>query len=593
MAVYLGANAVDIYTSGFSNKPEEEKTAIPTTEDLIITSSEGKTLSKVTIQGDANFLEENIKSGVTIWGKTGTLTNSGQYVWSKKESSDGQIIEYIADIEEAKYPNNGIQDGYYYELIIKPDSILPEKVDGVLIFYSEQPFRMCITNKKKNWNGTLQYSLDNTTWNEWNGEFIDSNNNGIIYMRGIKNTYLNTNAIGASGAFNFEIASECFLHCIGSMDDLLNYSTTPTLAAYCYSHMFYNCTNLVTAPELPATTLNRYCYRAMFYGCKNLKLAPELPATILADYCYSYMFYNCASLTIMPELPATILTKYCYQFMFQNCMHLTTIPELPATTLADYCYKNMFFNCISLTTTPALPATIATNYCYYNMFSNCMSLKTAPELPATTLASYCYSNMFYNCTALTTIPELPATTLATYCYYGMFYSCTSLTSAPSLPATTLADSCYKSMFSGCTSLTTAPELPATTLADSCYQSMFNRCTALTTPPSVLPATTLVPNCYRFMFEFTAIDAIPRIMATAYQTYSCKGMFDDIKTLNVYSTSGTGHTYGWRAPSIASNCCSGMFGSDDGESEWAKLDGSNFPNNGTPTADKTYYFKTVV
>ena len=94
----------------------------------------------------------------------------------------------------------------------------------------------------------------------------------------------------------------------------------------------------------------------------------------------------------------------------------------------------------------------------------------------------------------------------------------------------------------------------------------------------------------FMFEFTAITAIPRIMATTYATDSCKCMFDDIKTLNVYSSSGSGHTYGWTAP--ASTYCSGMFGSDDKKSEWAKLDGSNFPNNGTPTEGVTYYFATV-
>ena len=209
-----------------------------------------------------------------------------------------------------------------------------------------------------------------------------------------------------------------------------------------------------------------------------------------------------------------------------------------------------------------------------------------------TMANNCYRYMFQDCTSLTTAPALPATTLADNCYNSMFSGCTALTTAPELPATTLADYCYNSMFNRCTSLTTAPELPATTLADYCYNNMFNRCTSLTSAPSVLPATTLGNYCYQYMFEFTAIDAIPRIMATTYATDSCKGMFDDIKTLNVYSTSGTGHTYGWRAPSSASTYCSGMFGSDDGESEWAKLDGSNFPNSGTPTDGTTYYFKTV-
>ena len=146
------------------------------------------------------------------------------------------------------------------------------------------------------------------------------------------------------------------------------------------------------------------------------------------------------------------------------------------------------------------------------------------------------------------------------------------------------------MFRSCNSLTQAPGLLATTLASNCYQNMFYKCTSLTQAPSELPATTLAESCYRFMFEFTAITAIPRIRATTYATDSCKGMFDDIKTLNVYSSSGEGHTYGWTAP--ASTYCSGMFGSDDGESEWAKLDGSNFPNSGTPTEGVTYYFATV-
>ena len=258
-------------------------------------------------------------------------------------------------------------------------------------------------------------------------------------------------------------------------------------------------------------------------------------------------------------------------------------------SMAEYCYFGMFKDCTSLTQAPTLPATTLSGHCYTHMFNGCTSLTQAPTLPATILLYYCYGYMFQGCTSLTQAPALPATTLADYCYTDMFQDCTSLTQAPALPATTLANYCYWFMFEGCTSLTQAPALPATTLAEGCYRNMFYKCTSLTKAPSELPATTLVENCYRFMFEFTAITAIPRIMATTYATDSCKGMFDDIKTLNVYSRSGPGHEYGWTAP--ASTYCSGMFGSDNGESEWAKLDGSNFPNSGTPIEGTTYYFAT--
>ena len=274
----------------------------------------------------------------------------------------------------------------------------------------------------------------------------------------------------------------------------------------------------------------------------------------------------------------------------ENLLDYATVESGRHPTMIGSCYYSMFYGCTSLIQAPTLPATTLANYCYSNMFQGCTSLTQAPALPATTLAIYCYSSMFQGCTSLTQAPALPATTLAERCYNSMFQGCTSLTQAPSLPATTLAKYCYSNMFNRCTSLTQAPALPATTLANGCYYSMFQGCTSLTKAPDELPATTLASNCYRFMFEFTAITAIPRIMATTYATDSCKGMFDDIKTLNIYSSSGPGHTYGWTAP--ASTYCSGMFGSDDGESEWAKLDGSNFPNSGTPTEGVTYYFTTV-
>ena len=161
--------------------------------------------------------------------------------------------------------------------------------------------------------------------------------------------------------------------------------------------------------------------RTFLHSAENL----ILPANMAED-AYRQLFYNQTNLTTAPELPAITLVEYCYQNMFYNCTSLVTAPELPATTLANYCYDNMFYGCTSLVTAPALPATTLANYCYRYMFARCTSLVTAPELPATTLTSSCYTGMFYNCTSLVTAPELPATTLTVSCYSGMFQGCTSL-----------------------------------------------------------------------------------------------------------------------------------------------------------------------
>ena len=87
----------------------------------------------------------------------------------------------------------------------------------------------------------------------------------------------------------------------------------------------------------------------MFYGCSSLTKAPNLPATTLADCCYEYMLNDCSSLTTAPDLPATTLANSCYSFMFQGCNSLTTAPDLPATTLTEYCYHYMFSGCTLLT----------------------------------------------------------------------------------------------------------------------------------------------------------------------------------------------------------------------------------------------------
>ena len=56
----------------------QDKTVTPTTAGLVVTADNGyDALHSVTVEGDANFVEENIKKDVTIFGKTGTYEGSG------------------------------------------------------------------------------------------------------------------------------------------------------------------------------------------------------------------------------------------------------------------------------------------------------------------------------------------------------------------------------------------------------------------------------------------------------------------------------------------------------------------------------------
>lgn len=220
----------------------------------------------------------------------------------------------------------------------------------------------------------------------------------------------------------------------------------------------------------------------------------------VTSYSFENMFKGCTNLTTAPALPATTMEGACYEDMFNGCASLTTIqPTLPATTLANHCYSGMFQDCSALTTAPALPATTLENFCYINMFNGCTHLTAAPTLNATTLATQCYKNMFSNCKALTTAPALPATTLVDSCYGAMFGGCNHLTTAPVISATTLADSCCVSMFSQCVALTAAPDLLATTLVSSCYKQMFDGCrniVSIKTYANDVSATDCTKNWFR-------------------------------------------------------------------------------------------------
>ena len=165
---------------------------------------------------------------------------------------------------------------------------------------------------------SLQYSTDNSTWQEWDGHVINLDAGQKVYIKA-----LNPNPDGMTKNSNMRYHKFIFegkIAASGNIQYLLEDSGSRVdvpESAYC--NLFNGCDSLVSAPALPATTLAIDCYSHMFSSCTNLTQAPALPATTLANYCYNGMFYGCSALTQAPALPATTLAIYCYYNMFSGC----------------------------------------------------------------------------------------------------------------------------------------------------------------------------------------------------------------------------------------------------------------------------------
>lgn len=196
------------------------------------------------------------------------------------------------------------------------------------------------------------------------------------------------------------------------------------------SACFYGCTNLVQAPEIPATVTNM---NSCFKGCTGLTQVPEFPAAVTD---MSYCFANCTGLTQAPKIPAAV-TKM--RFCFEGCTGLSQAPALPATV------ENMngcFTGCTGLIQPPVIPTSVKN---METCFQNCTGLAQAPELPsAVTNMGFCFSG----CKNLTQTSVIPDTvTNMKFC----FYDCKEITTV-TLKCSYGGDTNFKDAFRGCTGL---------------------------------------------------------------------------------------------------------------------------------------------
>ena len=229
----------------------------------------------------------------------------------------------------------------------------------------------------------LEYSVNNGTWKKVvTGEAVTfGGSKGTLSLRGKNNLEGTSKQYNGYSQISFG-KTDVNVACKGDIRTLLDYTNYKDVATESarFRHLFEDCTQLTSAPDLPAETLAEACYSFMFEGCTSLKTAPKLSATTLAGDCYFRMFLGCTSLETAPTLSAKTLKTYCYSYMFAGCTSLKTAPELRATQLFEGCYQGMF--------------------------QGCKSLESAPELPATTLAIQCYAYMFQNCANLSSVTML-------------------------------------------------------------------------------------------------------------------------------------------------------------------------------------------
>lgn len=184
------------------------------------------------------------------------------------------------------------------------------------------------TDKGANWSDFIVGSTTVTLTNigdevqirakTTNSKMANSYQNGNIFNL--------TGSIGAYGDATFMLDKN------GGLD---------TIGEWALGMLFWDCTGLTHAPDLPSTHLGSSAYDTMFCGCTSLTEAPELPATDLGnDYCYSQMFAGCTSLTKAPYLPATNLKHTCYLVMFQNCTSLNEIKIAYTGSFSTYYMEN-------------------------------------------------------------------------------------------------------------------------------------------------------------------------------------------------------------------------------------------------------------
>ena len=212
------------------------------------------------------------------------------------------------------------------------------------------------------------------------------------------------------------------------------------------AHTFYDCDELIIAPEIADTVTNM---QVTFYQSSNLTTAPsKIPDSVTNA---SFTFSDCNKLNTIPILGNNIKDMNA---TFRNTA-LTVFDEgLPDSVIN---MQDTFYGCASLAEfNVEIPNNVKK---LTNMFSNCALLTIVPSVIPDSVTDM--TRTFMNCTSLKTGPSIIPNSVINM--DSTFYNCTSLVTGPTTVSSNVTN--MKSTFYNCESLTTLPNTIPTSVTN--------------------------------------------------------------------------------------------------------------------------------
>ena len=231
----------------------------------------------------------------------------------------------------------------------------------------------------------IEWSKDGRSWNRTENKNsteitipVDVVTGDKVYWRG-SGTSMTSASVALTSDCRF--MSTARFNASGHLLSLLkldDYDATTGWSSATFANLFYQATTLIDASGiiLPALVAgNAYTFYGTFYECTNLVAAPDFNTSYTGNYMCFQMYRGCTSLTTMPKLPTTLSTSI-FSGMFRGCTSLAITQPLNYSTLAENCFANMFNGCSSLSYVKCLATDISANGCLTNWLNGVSSTGT-------------------------------------------------------------------------------------------------------------------------------------------------------------------------------------------------------------------------